>query len=161
MFNTWGSGAADISREGERRGRERYLRDRVRSRCERASERLRPPGGTALNQGSVVGSGFSGAFKCFRSCLECRKRLSETKAETAFLIGSRSWPPPDTPSLPLSLTPFFPLSRSFSLLLPSLLRFLCLGFFRACYSAYLSLSFSLATIPPTLTHPSLDDGVAF
>ena len=34
-------------------------------------------------------SGFSGAFKCFRSCLECRKRLSETEAETGFLIGPR------------------------------------------------------------------------
>ena len=53
----------------------------------------RPPGGMALNQASVVGSGFSGAFKCFRSCLEYRKRLSEMEAETGFLIGPSSWPP--------------------------------------------------------------------
>lgn len=87
MFNTWAPilpGPRGGGRPGDGRKKEaRYLRDRVRSRAER------PPGGTALNQGSVVGSGFSGAFKCFRSCLECRKRLSETKAETAFLIGSR------------------------------------------------------------------------
>lgn len=87
MFNTWEPilpGPEGVGRPGDGRKKEaRYLRDGVRSRAER------PPGGTALNQGSVVGSGFSGAFKCFRSCLECRKRLSETKAETAFLIGSR------------------------------------------------------------------------
>lgn len=64
--------------------------------------------GTALNQGSLVGSGFSGAFKCFRSCLECRKRLSETEAETGFLIGARekmraSHPVPPSLLLPPSL----------------------------------------------------------
>lgn len=40
-----------------------------------------PPGGTRHSTREVL-SGFSGAFKCFRSCLECRKRLSETEAET-------------------------------------------------------------------------------
>lgn len=38
-------------------------------------------------------SGFSGAFKCFRSCLECHKRLLETEEETGFLIGPRRNPP--------------------------------------------------------------------
>lgn len=47
-----------------------------------------PPGGTRHSSREVL-SGFSGAFKCFRSCLECRKRLSETEAETGFLIGPR------------------------------------------------------------------------
>lgn len=72
----------------------------------------RPPSGTALNQRSVVGSGFSGAFKCFRSCLECRKRLSETEAETGFLIGAKRCRPPSSyhSSLSSSFTTFFMLT---------------------------------------------------
>lgn len=127
---------ADIARAGGRRpgdGRKkeaRYLRDGVRSRVER------PPGGTALNQGSVVGSGFSGAFKCFRSCLECRKRLSETKAETAFLIGSRGVGL--LPILHLSLAPRPAPSSSFRFLR------LCLFFRRlSLQPSALSLSLSL------------------
>lgn len=74
----------------------------------------RPPGGMALNQGSVVGSGFSGAFKCFRSCLECRKRLSEMEAETGFLIGPSSWPP-HPPPIEIPPTTRKPLKNLYSL----------------------------------------------
>lgn len=112
MPRSGGGGRPRDGRKNSPDGRKKeaqYLRDRVRSRAER------PPGGTALNQGSVVGSGFSGAFKCFRSCLECRKRLSETKAETAFLIGSRGVGL--LPILHLSLAPRLA-TLSFSLLTP-------------------------------------------
>lgn len=116
MFNTWEpilprSGGGGRPRDG-RKKEARYLRDRARSRAGR------PPGGTALNQASVVGSGFSGAFKCFRSCLECRKRLSETKAETAFLIGSRGVGL--LPILYLSLAPQLATLSSFLTPLPLL-----------------------------------------
>lgn len=130
MFNTWEpilprSGGGGRPGNGRKKGA-RYLRDRVRSRAGR------PPGGTALNQGSVVGSGFSGAFKCFRSCLECRKRLSETKAETAFLIGSRGVGL--LPILYLSLAPRLA-TPAFSLLTPLPL---------------LSSAFAAATLSPSL-----------
>lgn len=76
----------------------------------------RPPGGMALNQGSVVGSSFSGAFKCFRSCLECRKRLSEMEAETGFLIGTSSWPP-HSPSIEIPSKPRSPFRNQYSLIM--------------------------------------------
>lgn len=141
MFNTWAlilPGPRGGGRPGDGRKKEaRYLRDRVRSRAER------PPGGTALNQGSVVGSGFSGAFKCFRSCLECRKRLSETKAETAFLIGSRGVGL--LPILHLSLAPRL---AALSLLAPCASASSFAGF-RCSYT----LSFSLA---PSFSHTPRD-----
>lgn len=61
------------------------------SRWQGAKSR-RPPSGTRHSTREVL-SGFSGAFKCFRSCLECHKRLLETKEETGFLIGPRRNPP--------------------------------------------------------------------
>lgn len=81
--------------------------------CE-VAERL--SGGMALNQGSVVGSSFSGAFKCFRSCLECRKRLSEMVAETVFLIGPSSWPP-HSPSIEIPSEPRSPFRNHYSLIM--------------------------------------------
>lgn len=142
MFNTWEPilPGTEVREGGPRDGRKkeaRYLRDRVRSRAER------PPDGTALNQGSVVGSGFSGAFKCFRSCLECRKRLSETKAETAFLIGSRGVGL--LPILHLSLAPRAA-TLSFSLLTP-------LPLLSSALAAALSHSLSLSLCPaPSFSH---------
>lgn len=72
---------ADIATHEERRV----------SRWQGAKSR-RPPSGTRHSTREVL-SGFSGAFKCFRSCLECHKRLLETKEETGFLIGPRRNPP--------------------------------------------------------------------
>lgn len=75
-----------------------YLAGRVR-------KSRRPPSGTRHSTREVL-SGFSGAFKCFRSCLECHKRLLETEEETGFLIGPRR-NHPTVSTLPLA-DPFFP-----------------------------------------------------
>lgn len=78
------------------------------SRWQGAKSR-RPPSGTRHSTREVL-SGFSGAFKCFRSCLECHKRLLETEEETGFLIGPRRNPLPPRASTTLlggRLWPFF------------------------------------------------------
>lgn len=73
------------------RGREREKWCAHLCLCRRRGANSRALRECTRGTGQVLSS-FSGAFKCFCSCLECRKKLPETEAETSFLIDLTTRP---------------------------------------------------------------------